>query len=248
MLQDYPIFNQTLRDICHPKALINTINAHSYNTVQKDADFHQALQCSDVLLPDGVGVVWAMRMLTGEKIRKIAGADLFHYEMERLNSTSGKCFFLGSTDKTLQKIREKCSTEYPQIQVHTFSPPYKTEFTPEDNDLIIRKVNEVNPDVLFVGMTAPKQEKWAYKNFEKLQAGHVCCIGAVFDFYAGNVKRAPGWIIRLGMEWSFRLIKEPRRLWRRYLIGNMKFVGYILMEKLKSGYHNPQQKESSSRT
>jgi N-acetylglucosaminyldiphosphoundecaprenol N-acetyl-beta-D-mannosaminyltransferase len=94
-------------------------------------------------------------------------------------------------------------------------------------------VNEVNPDVLFVGMTAPKQEKWAYQHFGELLAGHVCCIGAVFDFYAGTVKRAPNWMILIGMEWSYRLIKEPRRMWRRYLIGNALFIGNILKEKMR---------------
>jgi len=99
---------------------------------------------------------------------------------------------------------------------------------------MIQAINTVQPDVLFVGMTAPKQEKWAFQHFSQMQVGHVCCIGAVFDFYAGTVQRAPNWMIQLGVEWLYRLIKEPRRLWRRYLIGNTKFLGYILIEKLKS--------------
>ena len=97
---------------------------------------------------------------------------------------------------------------------------------------MIDAVNRVEPDVLFIGMTAPKQEKWAFKYYQMLNAGHICCIGAVFDFYAGTVKRAPEWMISLGMEWFYRLIREPRRMWRRYLIGNIKFIGYILREKL----------------
>jgi len=178
-------------------------------------------------------VVWAMRMLTGEKLHKIAGADLFFYEMERINTKGGACFFLGSSEETLQKIRKRATKEYPNIQVHTYSPPYKPEFSEDENNLMIEAVNAVEPDVLFVGMTAPKQEKWAYHHFEQLQSGHVCCIGAVFDFYAGTVKRAPGWLIQLGMEWSYRLIKEPRRMWRRYLIGNAKFIGLVVMEKIR---------------
>jgi N-acetylglucosaminyldiphosphoundecaprenol N-acetyl-beta-D-mannosaminyltransferase len=80
-------------------------------------------------------------------------------------------------------------------------------------------------------MTAPKQEKWCAANFEKLNVKHACCIGAVFDFYAGSIKRAPNWMIQLGLEWFYRLIKEPRRMWKRYLIGNLRFVWYILLEK-----------------
>ena len=233
MLRNYNLYNQPLNAINQSKVLINTINAHSFNTVQEDDDFGKALQYSDVLLPDGIGVVWAMRMLTGEKIQKIAGADLFYYEMERVNSISGKCFFLGSSEENLKKIHERAAKEYPNVQVYTYSPPFKAEFSKEDNELMIQKINAVEPNVLFVGMTAPKQEKWAYRYFGLLQVGHVCCVGAVFDFYAGKVNRAPQWMILIGMEWSYRLLKEPRRLWRRYLIGNARFIGYILKEKIK---------------
>jgi len=234
MLQEYTLFNQPLESINRPKVLINTLNAHSFNTARKDEGFNEALLSSDVLLPDGISVVWAMRLLNGLKIRKIAGADLFFYEMERANEKGGKCFFLGSTTETLEKIQKRAAIEYPNVQVFSFSPPYKAEFSDEDNEQMIQAINTVQPDVLFVGMTAPKQEKWAFQHFSQMQVGHVCCIGAVFDFYAGTVQRAPKWMIQLGVEWLYRLIKEPRRLWRRYLIGNTKFLGYILIEKLKS--------------
>jgi len=230
MLQNYTLFNQPLSAISQPKVLINTLNAHSFNTSLDDKDFEKALQYSLVLLPDGISVVWAKRMLTGEKLQKIAGADLFFYEMKRLNLIGGKCFFLGSTDEILSMIRKRAETEYPNVQIYSFSPPYKKEFSAEENKIMINLINEVEPDVLFVGMTAPKQEKWAYQHFIELQVGHVCCIGAVFDFYAGTISRAPEWLIKIGFEWSYRLVKEPRRMWRRYLIGNAKFIGYLLME------------------
>ncbi len=233
MLQNYTLFNQPLSQINMQKALINTINAHSYNTVQQDEDFNKALQSSSILLPDGISVVWAMRLLTGQKLQKIAGADLFFYEMERMNSTGGKCFFLGSSNENLKKIKERAAKDYPNVKVYTFSPPYKSEFSDLDNKIMLDAVNTVKPDVLFVGMTAPKQEKWAYQQFENLEAGHVCCVGAVFDFYAGTVKRAPNWMIKLGMEWSYRLLKEPRRMWRRYLLGNFQFIGHVFLEKIK---------------
>ncbi len=234
MLQNYTLFNQPLKNISQPKALINTLNAHSFNTVQADKDFHNALLYSDVLLPDGISVVWATRMLTGQKIQKIAGADLFFYEMERMNVMGGKCFFLGSSEDTLLKIRKRAEKEYPNVEIYSYSPPYKAEFSQEENKLMLDAINAVEPGVLFVGMTAPKQEKWAHQHYNQLQVGHVCCIGAVFDFYAGTVKRAPDWMIGIGLEWLYRLIKEPRRMWRRYLIGNVKFIRYILMEKVRT--------------
>ena len=230
MLQNYTLFNQPLSAISQPKVLINTLNAHSFNTSLDDKDFEKALQYSLVLLPDGISVVWAKRMLTGEKLQKIAGADLFFYEMKRLNLIGGKCFFLGSTDKILAMIRKRAETEYPNVHIYSYSPPYKKEFSAEENKIMINLINEVETDVLFVGMTAPKQEKWAYQHFIELQVGHVCCIGAVFDFYAGTISRAPEWLIKIGFEWSYRLVKEPRRMWRRYLIGNAKFIGYLMME------------------
>ncbi len=233
MLNNLKLFKSPLQEIIPSKALISTLNAHSYNIVQKDKDFQTALLYSDVLLPDGISVVWAMRMLNGEKIAKIAGADLFLYEMDRMNAINGKCFFLGSSDGTLKKIQQRAEKEYPNVKVYTNSPPYKPEFSDEDNKTMIDAVNAVQPDVLFVGMTAPKQEKWAYSNFNQLTTGHVCCIGAVFDFYAGTIDRAPKWMIKIGMEWFYRLIKEPRRLWRRYLIGNVKFIGSVIVEKIK---------------
>ncbi|MPN30391.1 N-acetylglucosaminyldiphosphoundecaprenol N-acetyl-beta-D-mannosaminyltransferase [bioreactor metagenome] len=188
-----------------------------------------------MILPDGISVVLAVRLLQGKRIRKIAGDDLFRYEMQRVHSMGGKCFFLGSSETTLNLIEEKVKKDFPGLRVYSYSPPYKPEFTEEDNRAMIDVVNEVEPDVLFVGMTAPKQEKWAHEHFNRLKSGHICCIGAVFDFYAGTVQRAPVWIISAGMEWFFRLVREPRRMWRRYLIGNTLFVSGILKEKFKTG-------------
>lgn len=186
-----------------------------------------------MLLPDGISVVLAMRLLKGRKIKKIAGFDLFQYEMRRVHEQRGKCFFLGSSEQTLRLIKERAQREHPDLQIYSYSPPYKPIFSEEDSRSMIEAVNKVEPDVLFVGMTAPKQEKWTYEYFDQLRAGHICCIGAVFDFYAGTVKRAPKWMIQIGLEWFYRLIREPRRMWRRYLIGNTLFVIGILKEKFR---------------
>jgi N-acetylglucosaminyldiphosphoundecaprenol N-acetyl-beta-D-mannosaminyltransferase len=197
---------------------------------QKDRDFAEALSKSDVLLPDGISIVIAVCILNGLRLKKIAGADLFYYEMNRLNSQVGTCFFLGSNEFTLKRIYNRAKSEFPGIKVFGFSPPYKSEFSSTDNKEMISAVNLHKPDVLFIGMTAPKQEKWVYQHFNELEVGHICCIGAVFDFYAGTVKRAPEWMIYLGLEWFYRLLKEPRRMWRRYLIGNFKFIWLVIRE------------------
>lgn len=232
MLYNFDIYDRSLTDLESSKLLINTINAHSYNTSTEDKLFNKVLNNSHVILPDGVSIVLAIRLLTGKRLKKIAGEDLFYYEMNRLQQTGGKVFFMGSTETTLAKISKRARAEFPNISIKTYSPPYKSEFSDEENQVIITEINTFQPDVLFIGMTAPKQEKWAYKHFRKLKVGHVCGIGAVFDFYAQNIKRAPKWMINLGIEWLYRLLKEPKRMWRRYLIGNTKFVIKILKEKL----------------
>lgn len=240
MLQQFELFNGSLEEITPSKKLITTLNAHSFNTVKKDPVFREALQASDMLLPDGISVVLATRLLQGKKIKKIAGDDLFRYEMRRVHGKGGKCFFLGSSDTTLNLIEERAKGEFSGLQVYSYSPPYKPEFTEEENRAMIDAVNEVEPDVLFVGMTAPKQEKWAFEHFNQLKAGHICCIGAVFDFYAGTVQRAPAWMVNAGMEWFYRLVREPRRMWKRYLIGNTLFVSEILKEKFRRAGKQPQ--------
>lgn len=232
MLYDYYLYNQKLSEIPQTKAVINTLNAHCYNLAFKDKYYKEALLNSDIILPDGISVVWAFRWLKGQKIYKIAGADLFIYEMKRLQKIKGKCFFLGSSKATLEKIKKKVSVEYPNIKTQFYSPPFKSEFSIEDDKIMLELINEFNPNVLWIGMTAPKQEKWAYKNSKKLHVEHICCIGAVFDFYAGTIKRAPQWIIEIGMEWFYRMVKEPRRMWRRYLAGNIIFIFHIIVEKI----------------
>lgn len=233
MLTSFHIYNQPLNHLSREtKLLISTINAHSYNMSRIDSYYNEALSKSDVLIPDGISVVWALRWLNGKKLTKIAGADLFFYELNNLQKEGGKCFFLGSSDKILTSIREKMTIEFPNIKVQTYSPPFKSEFSKEDNDKMLDAINAFQPDVLMVGMTAPKQEKWAYKHYDSLKVGHICCIGAVFDFYGGSVNRSPEWMIKLGLEWFYRLIKEPKRLWRRYLIGNVFFVWFIIKEKV----------------
>lgn len=229
---------QALASLPPGKLLINTINAHSFNTAQKDKVFAEALTRGDVLIPDGASIVKACRWLKAKSqpTERVAGWDLFVFEMEKLSNQGGCVMFMGSSEKVLSLIKEKAAKDYPRLKVVTYSPPYKPEFSNEDNLAIITAINQTNPDLLWIGMTAPKQEKWAYRHWEELNIHcHVGTIGAVFDFYAGTIKRAPLWWQRHGMEWLYRLISEPRRMWRRYLIGNTLFLWNITKEKCSKG-------------
>lgn len=222
------------------KLLINTINAHSYNTALKDLLFAEALMKGDVLIPDGASIVKACKWLNAKSKPKerIAGWDLFVHEMSELekiassnSKDSKKVMFMGSSEKVLGLIKIKLAEIYPNLEVVTYSPPYKPEFSKEDNDAIVTAINIENPDLLWIGMTAPKQEKWTYTHWNELDIHcHVGTIGAVFDFFAGTAKRAPQWWQDHSLEWLYRLIIEPKRMWRRYIIGNSLFIRNIIRE------------------
>jgi N-acetylglucosaminyldiphosphoundecaprenol N-acetyl-beta-D-mannosaminyltransferase len=223
-----------LANIEEGKILINTLYAYSYVLAQKDELFAEALQEGDALIPDGASIVKACRWLKAKSqpIERIAGWDLFEFEMEKLNQKGGRCMFMGSSEKVLSLIKIRARKVYPNIEVVTFSPPYKPEFSEEDNAIIVKAINDTNPDLLWIGMTAPKQEKWTYKHWKELNIHcHVGTVGAVFDFFAGTAKRAPLWWQNHSLEWLYRLIIEPRRMWKRYVIGNMLFIWNILKEK-----------------
>lgn len=270
-----------LANLPQGKLLINTINAHSYNTARKDALFAEALTNGDALIPDGVSIVKACRWIKAKSrpAERIAGWDLFAFEMKRLEElgvrnekAEGKneelgdaesnskpnnskpqgrrpennsklkthnsklpfptVMFMGSSQRVLDLIVERAAKEYPHLRVVTYSPPYKPEFSDEDNKAIIDAINAANPDLLWIGMTAPKQEKWTYSHWHELDIHcHVGTIGAVFDFFAGTVERAPLWWQQHGLEWLYRLLKEPRRMWRRYIIGNALFLWNMLVHE-----------------
>lgn len=215
------------------KQMVNTINPHSFCVAEEDTKFKAALKRSDILLPDGIGIVLAAKILKGKRISKIAGADLHKYCLEQASKEGKSVFYLGAAPSTLEKIKARLEVEYPGLKAGFYSPPYKTEFSEEDNQKMINEVNGFQPDFLFVGMTAPKQEKWIYEHFDQLQVKTTCAIGAVFDFYAGTVKRPNPFWIKLGLEWLVRFIKEPKRLAQRNLVSTPKFITAMIKEKLK---------------
>ncbi|MDO9551489.1 WecB/TagA/CpsF family glycosyltransferase [Rhodonellum sp.] len=229
---DYKLFSGSLNNIFEQGQLvINTINQYSFCIAEEDVNFKRALVESDILLPDGIAVVWSNLILNRSKIKKIAGADIHDYLLENLNKKHGKCFYLGASVSTLDKIRNKINSEYPNISFESYSPPYKSEFSDEESEEMINQVNSFKPDVLFVGMTAPKQEKWVNKHKHLLDSTIICSIGAVFDFYAGTIQR-PGKIwIMLGMEWFGRFVREPRRMWKRYFFYGPIFLIKTMFEK-----------------
>lgn len=211
-------------------------NPHSLEIARKDTLFSKAIMSADIVVPDGVGIVIASKILGGQISKRVTGSDIFYgvnAEMNRLGGHS--CFFLGSAEETLAKIIKKMNVDYPGVNVSgTYSPPFKAEFSAEENQIMIDIINRAKPDVLWVGMTAPKQEKWIYKNKDLLDVKLIGPVGAVFDFYTGNVKRSHPLFQKIGLEWLPRLIREPGRLWRRNFISGPVFLIRVIFEKLNS--------------
>jgi len=210
-------------------------NPHAIEMAQEDEDFRTALLEADFLTPDGIGVVYASRFLGGRIRGRVTGMDVFLGTCRAMQEAGGgSCFFLGSTEETLSEIRRRMATDFPAVEVAgTYSPPFRPEFTDEDNDLTIDAVNGSGAQVLWVGLTAPKQEKWIHRHRDRLDTAFAGPIGAAFDFYIGRIRRAgPAWQ-ELGLEWLPRLIQEPRRLWRRMGVSAPRFVARVVSSRLR---------------
>jgi N-acetylglucosaminyldiphosphoundecaprenol N-acetyl-beta-D-mannosaminyltransferase len=200
----------------------------------RDELSQQSLLSADYLIPDGVGILIASWLLGGRIRDRVTGSDVFLGISTELNKRGGcRYFFLGSTDAVLGKIATKLSADFPKITVAgCLAPPFKEEFSPEDDRLMVETINGARADALWVGMTALKQEKWVCRNRSRLNVRFIGAIGAVFDFYAGTKRRSPEWALKTGLEWLPRLLGEPRRLWRRTFVSAPAFLWLVLRERL----------------
>jgi len=192
-------------------------NPHSYAVALEEKVFSCALKDADWLIPDGVGVVWASRLLGGKMKERVTGSDVFAGLNKRMNEAgSMRVFFLGATENTLELIKQRMALDYPKVKIAgVYSPPFKDVYSQAEISAMVKAVNSAAPDVLWVGLTAPKQEKFVFENRARLNVNFVAAIGAVFDFFSGTVKRAPVWMQKIGLEWLHRLISSPGHIWKR---------------------------------
>ena len=210
-------------------------NPHSLVEARSDPAFAVALREADMLLPDGSGILLAARLLGKPVAERVAGFEFFRALSEKAEREGGlSYFFLGSSPAVLGKIAARLARDYPSIRLAgMLSPPFRASFSIEEEDAMITAVNRSGADVLWVGMTAPKQEKWIHRHRDRLDVPFAGAVGAVFDFYAGSKKRAPEWVCRAGLEWLPRLVREPRRLWRRNFVSTPVFLSMVLQERLR---------------
>ncbi len=213
----FKVFSDDLSgiELSEPAKVLSTISPNSYGISTKDAAFMESLKKADYLVLDGVYFSLASILINRQNIRRNQGPDVFKHFMERMNSEKGKVFFMGSTHEVLEKMKLHAANEYPDMEVAYHSPPYKPEFSQEDNKVIVDAINTFRPDIVFVGMTCPKQEKWSYGIRNELNTKLICSVGAVFDWYAGDSKEIKPIWWKLRLAWLKRTIDRPEIL-RRY--------------------------------
>lgn len=222
--------NVTIEQNIYGKTLF-CANPHSLVKVKRDDFLLSCFNNAAWILPDGIGVVLATKLFGQKNIKRITGYDMMIKILYELNNSgSGTIFFLGSTNDVLNKMRRRINTEFPNLKTHYFSPPFVDEFANRDNAHMIDLINKTKSGVLFIGMSTSKQEKWAYKHKDKLTVPVIAAVGAAFDFYAGTKKRAPIIFQAVGLEWLWRLIYEPTRLWNRTVISIPIFIYHIMKQ------------------
>ena len=210
------------------------INPHSYVIALQDSFFSDALRSADWLIPDGIGIVLASRINGGNINERVTGSDVFSGVMQHLDKFGGSVFFLGSSNEILEILSVRIQNDFPAVRIAgMLSPPFKSVFSESEIDNMVSQINAVEPDVLWVGMTSPKQDIFIYSNLNRLRVRFAAGVGAVFDFYTGRVKRSHPIFQKLGLEWLPRLLQQPSRLWRRMFISAPIFVWHLLKERRK---------------
>jgi N-acetylglucosaminyldiphosphoundecaprenol N-acetyl-beta-D-mannosaminyltransferase len=215
---------------------ISVTNVNTIMQGRSDSSFSVIVNNSDLSVPDGMPLVWLGR-LHGYALReRVAGPDLLPECCRKTQNAGYRHFFYGSAEGVAKQLASELKCQFPGIRVAgTYSPPFR-QLTQEEDQHIIQMINQAHPDVLWVGLGCPKQERWIYEHRNRLQVAVMIGVGQAFDIHAGRLRRAPAYMRNHGLEWLCRLLLEPRRLWRRYLIYNSKFICDLLLESLHSGF------------
>ena len=197
----------------------------------RDRAFQVVYERANLIVADGAPVVWASRLFGKPLKSRVAGSDLLPALCERAAQRGWRLFFLGAMPGVAHRAANRLANQFPGLNVvGTYAPPFGFESDLAECQRIVTMIRTARPDILFVGLGAPKQEKWSAAHLEALGVPIILCIGAGFDFAAGVVRRAPLWMQKIGLEWLFRLLQDPKRLWRRYLIHNLAFIAILFSE------------------
>lgn len=207
---------------------ISFLNADCVNQACRDSKYREILNRSSRVFADGVGLRWGCKLLGHEIRENVNGTDLFPLLCERLRGTGKRLFLLGAAPGVAEDVRYWVETNYPGVIVcgtrHGF-------FTPDEEPEVLKSIAESHADLLLVAMGVPRQEKWIARAAAASGVKVAVGVGGLFDFYSGRIPRAPKWLRELSLEWTYRLYQEPRRMWRRYLIGNFVFLWRVFKER-----------------
>lgn len=210
------------------KSYIVAINVDVVMKIEADPYLKKIVDDADMVLVDGKPLVWISKLHEKPLKAKISGSDLVPLLCEISAKKGYSIFIIGGKDGIAAQARQRLEQKLPGIRIAgTYAPPFGFENDQEELDKINRMISEAHPDLLIACFGCPKQEKWIYENIEKYDAKVSVCAGATVDFLAGNVKRAPKWMSEHGLEWFYRFLQEPRRMFRRYFVDDMKIIGLI---------------------
>ena len=211
---------------------IHFATVHSIVEAQTNAALKAAFDSSDVVATDGIPLVWVVRRRGARGAQRVCGPDVMESLCDRGREAGLRHYFLGGNPGVPEQLAARLTERFPGLQTAgTESPPFRPLSTDEDAALVDR-INTTKPHIVWVGLGSPKQELWAADHQERLSAGLILPVGAAFDFHSGRLRRAPSWMQRAGLEWLFRLAMDPRRLFRRYVVTNSKFVVLIVKEEI----------------
>ena len=197
---------------------------HGVMESQRDADLKRIHNESGLTTPDGMPMVWAGRRAGATGMARVYGPDLMLALAERAAAQGWPSFFYGGKEGVADRLVAKLQARFPGFSsVGTYSPPFRA-LTPDEDAAIVERINASGAQLVWVGLSTPKQERWMDAHVGRLDAAALLGVGAAFDIHAGTLPQAPGWMQRHGLEWLYRLIREPRRLWRRYAYNNPRFI------------------------
>jgi N-acetylglucosaminyldiphosphoundecaprenol N-acetyl-beta-D-mannosaminyltransferase len=197
---------------------------HGVMESQRDAELKRIHNDSGLTTPDGMPMVWAGRRAGAVGMSRVYGPDLMLALAERAAAEGWRSFFYGGKDGVADLLVTRLQERYPAFRsVGTYSPPFRP-LTPDEDDAIVERINASGAELVWVGLSTPKQERWMDAHVGRLDAAALLGVGAAFDIHAGTLPQAPGWMQRHGLEWLYRMIREPRRLWRRYAYNNPRFI------------------------
>lgn len=197
---------------------IAVLSVHPVMTAAFDPDYRAVLNSADMATPDGMPLVWALRSFGKKGQQRVYGPDLMLALCEQAAKEGHKIFLYGGRDEVLGILQRNLIAKFPGLQfAGAYAPPFRP-LTPEEDKAVVKQINESGANIVFVGIGSPKQERWMMDHRDKLPGVIMLSVGAAFDFHAGRVKQAPGWMRRSGLEWFFRLLMEPKRLWKRYIL------------------------------